>query len=275
MEKEKVVNNLISLYREGKLSHAYLIDTNSVDNCFKDVLKIIKTISCPHEYNDTCSKCNICHLFNENIMPNFIVVEPDGKNIKKDAIDKLKTVFTTVPAYIKNNIYVIKFPEKMNATAYNRMLKFLEEPENNIIGFFITENKDYVANTITSRCEIIRMFYEIDKNSDAIGMDETQYNDHLTLAKDYIEYIINNYENIVWYNSTVLSTKLIDRLDVINFIRVLFHYHSNLLCNKDNFIKNKRICDILKKYLEQLNYNVNTNLLLNSLSFEIGEVYGK
>ena len=45
----------------------------------------------------------------------------------------------------------------MNDTSFNKMLKFLEEPEDNILGFYITRNKDSVANTIVSRCELIKM----------------------------------------------------------------------------------------------------------------------
>ena len=124
MEAKEVVKNLIDLYREKKLAHAYLIETNNITKCYEDIKVIIKNINCFHEYKENCSECNLCHLIDENTLPSFITIEPDGKNIKKESIEFLKNAFSKVPIYTENNIYVIKYAEKMNGTAFNKMLKF-------------------------------------------------------------------------------------------------------------------------------------------------------
>ena len=108
-------------------------------------------------------------------MPNIITIEPDGKSIKKDAVENLKKVFSLKPTYMPFNIYIIKYPEKMNASAYNKMLKFLEEPEEGIIGFYISKNKDNVASTIISRCELVKSYYNNINSSDVSGMSEEEY----------------------------------------------------------------------------------------------------
>ncbi|MBQ6840861.1 MAG: hypothetical protein IJO63_01940 [Bacilli bacterium] len=276
METNAVVNNLITLYREKKLAHAYLIETNNIVKCYEDVKKIVMGICCPSNFQDNCSECNLCHLIKENNLPSLITVEPDGKNIKKEAIENLKSSFSKIPVYTENNIYIIKSPEKMNDTAFNKMLKFLEEPEDNIIGFFITENKDNVANTIVSRCEILKINYKSNSDSDVLGVDEDTYNRYFELAQEYQNMLEKNDSSIVWYNNSVLAKELSNRTEITIFLKLLFNlYMENVKVNHEDreFVFKK--VKIISKYLEQLNYNVNTSLLLDSLAIEMGELYGK
>jgi len=276
VEANIVINSLIDLYREKKLAHAYLIETNNVTKCYIDVKKIIKGICCKEIYKEDCSNCNLCHLIEENNLPSLITIEPDGKNIKKEAIENLKQSFSKIPIYTENNIYIIKYPEKMNDTAFNKMLKFLEEPEDNIIGFFITENKDNVANTIVSRCELIKMNYSGSLESDILGIDEEQYNFYIELANNYCDKIENKDSDLLWYNSSVLLKEISSRSEVTIFLKILFNIYMEKLKNnlalKDLFYEKTKI---IAKYLEQLNYNVNLSLLLDSLVIEIGDVHGK
>lgn len=272
MEIEILVNQLINLYREKRMAHAYLIETNNINKCFSDIKKVIKGISCVDKYEEKCTKCNICHLIDLNSLPSLIVIEPDGKNIKKEAIENLKSSFSTKSVYTENNIYVIKYPEKMNDTAFNKMLKFLEEPEENIIGFFLTENKDNVANTIVSRCEIVKFNYLNNDKSDLLGINSEEYENLKNLAIEYQKMLDDNNSSIIWYNNSVLSKKLLNRNEIIIFLRILFDLYLEQLGKKTNIYKK---INIISKYLEQLNYNVNTLLLLDSLAIEVGEVYEK
>ena len=75
---------LVNLYHENKLSHAYLLVTNNIDYCFRDLKLAIKQIDCNEEYKENCTKCNICNLIDQNYLPSLIVIESDGKNIKKE-----------------------------------------------------------------------------------------------------------------------------------------------------------------------------------------------
>ena len=276
METEILVNQLINLYREKKMAHAYLVETNNINKCFNDIIKVIKGICCNDKYIENCTKCNICHLIEQNSLPSLIIIEPDGKNIKKEAIENLKSSFSTKSAYTENNIYIIKYPEKMNDTAFNKMLKFLEEPEDNIIGFYLTENKDNVANTIVSRCEILKFNYLNNNKSDILGLTTDEYDRFKNLAKIYKSMLDENNSTIIWYNNSVLAKELQNRNEIIVFLRILFDLYDEQI---DENVNSKTILykkiSILSKYLEQLNYNVNTTLLLDSLAIEIGEAHEK
>ena len=140
-------NNLSEIYnqyREKKLAHAYLIETNNSTRLLDDLKKLIKAINCPNEYKEHCQSCNLCNLITKDNLPSIITIEPEGASIKKNQIETLKLSFETKPIYSKYNVYIIKNAEKLNSSSANAMLKFVEEPTAGILGFFITNNKDVI-----------------------------------------------------------------------------------------------------------------------------------
>ena len=261
MKENKALQELVNLYHEHRLGHAFLIETNNIEECYRDILTIIKKIICPNEYYVGCTKCNLCHLIDINSLPSLITIAPDGKSIKKDAIENLKRAFINIPLYTKDNIYIIKEAEKMNDTAYNKMLKFVEEPEDNIIGFFLTKNKDDMPNTIVSRCELIKSYYNI---------SASDYSDDIkSIVHTYAEKI-NGTTELIWYNNEV-NAKLTEREDYVLFFKCLFDYYNT----RQKDYKTIEYIKIINKYLDELNYNVNTSLLLDSFAIEMRNVYEK
>ena len=211
---------LVNLYHENKLSHAYLLVTNNIDYCFRDLKLAIKQIDCNEEYKENCTKCNICNLIDQNYLPSLIVIESDGKNIKKEQILELKRKFSTKPIYTKENIYVIKNAEALNSSSANTMLKFLEEPEDNIIGFFITNNVNNVINTIKSRCEIINIFYDVHElNIDSIDNDINK--SYLDVAKNYLKKIEVEKNLRIMYNKSELLNFYTEREDIKKIFQIL------------------------------------------------------
>ena len=261
MNYEQLENMFNNIIHENQLAHAYLIETNDVLKCCDLVKKIVKKIICTYEYSDSCSKCNLCHLVNNNNLPSYIEVWPEGKIIKKEAIESLKKQFANKPIYTSNNIYTIVKPECMNATAFNKMLKFLEEPEDGILGFFITENKDYVAKTIVSRCQLLKANFET--KSSYLSDDNYQ------LALDINNLLSDNCNNLIWHLLSELKLTTYERSDIISIFQKILDIN---LKDVDNEISFKKV-KILKKYLEQLNFNVNIELLLNSFAVEMGDLY--
>lgn len=269
--KEEVFNNLLTLFRENKLAHAYLFETKDVEECYKELIIFIKKLLCSTEYAEKCDKCEICHLIDEGNIPSIITVEPDGKSIKTDAINNLKKAFSVMPVYIPYNIYIIKYPEKMNDTAFNKMLKFLEEPEDNILGFYITYNKDSVASTIVSRCELIKLTDTTSSNQG--NLSDEEYELCNSLAKEYYQKLESSAQDITWYNSTVILKELTSQEQIVCLLKLIYNTYGTKFHENKDFIIIKKL-KIIEKYLSELNYNMNTSLLLDSFALEMGEVDG-
>lgn len=282
-----VLENLVKYYHENKISHAYLIETNNLEKCYLDLLEVIKQIFCQNEYNKECNKCNICNLVNQNYLPSLVVISPDGMNIKKEQIVELKKKFSTVPIYTKENIYVIKNAEKLNGASANTMLKFLEEPEQNILGFFITNNANNVISTIRSRCEVIKVLYDIHE-LDINNITNDINKDKFDVAIEYLFKIEVEKKLGIMYNRDVVLNKFSEREDIKTVFKIIFIIYEELLKkvmgldNKFDFKKINELSSLDKdkvlrrinlvtKFINDIDSNVNVELLLDKFVIELGD----
>lgn len=258
---EDFQKEIIKKISENKLSHAYLIETNNLEATYKKIVELCKSIECEKKYLPNCIECNICNLINLCNHPNVLTLEPDGLTIKKSQILTLIETFLTKPIYSKYNIYIIKEAEKLNESSSNAILKFLEEPEENIIGFFITEERDKLLPTILSRCQI----YNDRSEKKPKCSDEMQQ-----LALQYYELLEQNNKNLILSNRN--SAMLIANKDnaAVFFNELLKKY---LVKSIDSItLQNHKKIIIIKKILENLSYNVNIELCLDSFVIEMSEI---
>ena len=187
MFQNPALKELVKKYRENKLAHAYLIETNNLTSAINDIKELIKIINCSNEYKENCTSCNLCNLINKNILPSLKIIEPDGTSIKKNQIEELKESFLSIPIYSKYNVYIISNAEKLNPSSANSMLKFVEEPTEGIIGFFITSNKDVMIDTIKSRCQQIVLNYENKSLIEELNLTCEQYAKYIKNGNLYIQ----------------------------------------------------------------------------------------
>ena len=99
MSSFKMIQNLIDKYEIGRLSHAFLVETNNIDLCLEDIKLFIKYINCSEKYNENCNKCNLCKLIDLNNLPSLMIIEPDGMSIKK--IDFFFFIIIWIKYYVK------------------------------------------------------------------------------------------------------------------------------------------------------------------------------
>ena len=278
-------NNLSEIYnqyREKKLAHAYLIETNNSTRLLDDLKKLIKAINCPNEYKENCQSCNLCNLITKDNLPSIITIEPEGASIKKNQIETLKLSFETKPIYSKYNVYIIKNAEKLNSSSANAMLKFVEEPTAGILGFFITNNKDVIIPTIKSRCQIIVVNYENDNLLEKLNISENELNNYKTLIQEYLKQIeSNNFIN----NKELILSKYKERTEIETMFKIIFEiyyniflkslskpYNNELIDNFENDNQKEEIfskLNIVSKILQELSYNVNIELLLDKFVLEM------
>lgn len=284
----EIANKLVKYYRSGTLSHAYLIETNNPEKCFQDLLYVIKNMSCSGSYKEKCDECNICHLINENTFPPLVVIEPDGASIKKEQILELKRTFSSMPVYCENNVYIIKSAEKLNAASANTMLKFLEEPEDNIIGFFITNNINNMIPTIESRCEILHFYYDNDNMKlENISNDEN-FKKYLNVIIEYLNKIEVEKSDLIMYNRDVLLKQFVEKDDIVIIFKIILLIYENALDGRYDasiyddlkYLKSisfNGLCariNLIMAFLEDINCNVNKELLLDKFVIELSDIHG-
>ena len=188
-------------------------------------------------------------------------------------MEELKQKFSSIPYLSRYNTYIINDAEKFNASSANTMLKFIEEPEKNIIGFLITNNRENVISTIKSRCEIVKVMYEKENQNITDRIQE--------LAINYLYKIEVEKQQTIVYNKTILDEKL-EREEMVLFFKAIFQIYYDFFQGKSILEKLKPMeqytqdmllhrLDLVGKMLERLNYNVNINLLLDAFVLGLEE----
>ena len=256
-----VIENIISF---NKLSHAYIIEVNDYDSDYLLVEAFVKLILCKNNVKKVsdlnCDKCEICRLVDEGNYPDVLVVEPDGKEIKKGQLLDLQKEYNNKSMLDSNRVYIIKEADKLNLAAANSILKFLEEPEDNIVAILLTKNRYQIIDTILSRCQIIALKRKTPSNVDS------------DKALTFIKYMLKNGELFVNYKEildNIMPDKRVTR-QILEQVKVIFIDYlegNDVMIDLSNVDKNKVVTWvlILESEMKKLDYNVNYKLWLDSL----------
>lgn len=268
------LNQILEHFHENRLSHAFLIETNSQEQTLQELKQILKEINCEQEYKIDCNYCNLCHMIESENLPSLVIIRPDGQTIRKEQVMDLKKKFATMPIYSRFNMYLIMNAEKLNLSSANTLLKFLEEPETGILGFFLTNNKENIIDTIKSRCQIITCFY--DKRE---GIDDLIYQ----LTMELMTEIHLSKDKAFLYNKDKVGSLSKDKLQKIfcEMIEVYFYYYQQIIKKLEiekylevSFLMKKKPdylmkqLNIVQRLEEELNFNVNLNMILDRLIIE-------
>jgi DNA polymerase-3 subunit delta' len=188
---------MLSKYRDGQpiafnilkneinnnsIAHAYLFSSANINIANDLALSFAKTLFCPENkfIQDSCIDCHLCQRIDDKNYSELKIIEPDGLWIKKEQLLDLQESFNMKPLEGNVRIYIIKEAEKLNLQAANCILKFLEEPESNIIAILTTSDIHNVLATIVSRCQVI--FLKDCKNIEYINDKLTKNSTLLKIA---------------------------------------------------------------------------------------------
>ena len=190
-------------FKSNRISHAYLI-SGSNEASLKDLaIYLAKSLVCSKLEPLACEECINCLRIEEHSYPDYIFIDGSNESIKKQQIENLQEAFSKVSLEVNGKkIYIIHLIEKATLGAVNSLLKFLEEPMDDVVAIITTQNISKVLSTIISRCQLIRMkdysSYDLENILISEGFDNedaylaSKLFDNSNDAKEYIssnEYI--------------------------------------------------------------------------------------
>lgn len=265
--KKNYIDYINKIIKNNKVSHAYLIELNDYDEDMKYIYDFIKMILCNIEYSDLNIENNIIKLIDDDNYPDIKIIEPEGSTIKKSQMIDLQKDYSNKSLLDGRRIYVVKEADKLNPASANTILKFLEEPEEDIIAILLTTNRYKILETILSRCQILT----IKENSMPIIEDDIY--DLLKCVLMPSEFYIK-YSNIV--NDIIPDKDIVKhKLSEIENIIVLYlegKYNDKEIDEKlvklFKNIDNKKLLNslsIIEEEVKKLEFNVNYKLWLDSL----------
>ena len=272
-----VVDKIIS---NNKISHAYLLDVNGVSFYKEIVFEIVNKFLFLGVDNSKLEQYNI--LLNNGSYPDLKIIDLNSKVIKKEEILKLEEEFLVKPLLGKYKVYIIFNCENLNDSSANTILKFLEEPQENIIAFLVTNNVNDVINTIISRCQVFSLIPDnkdyllplFDSYSDYEDFLESKKNEYL----DTIKYIEENQLDCIGIKDTYFfkdSLKLLLNMWLIYYLDLLFYkmnldekvlmFEKNDFLNYDKIDNNEIInrVDVINKYISLVYLIVYSDLFID------------
>lgn len=255
-----------------QFSHAYLIETNSLEEAFPLVVKLGKKIICQNTYKieENCKDCNVCHLIDEGIYSDFYVINPLTVGINKEEIEKLLKVFQTKSLNENGKrVYLVYGFERCDEYISNKILKFLEEPAPNIYALLMTENANKILPTIKSRCQSVKL-----KVDNVVVSSEKKEK-----VIKFLDFLFKNKTETIAYINELWFDSFIERTDVSEgflLIEEVLLEEINLRYNgESNFFSCLGINNLLNvvKITENLNKimhnNVNLNLIMDRFIIEV------
>ena len=155
-----IVRILTNTLRDKRL-HPALIFTGPRGTGKTSTARILsKSLSCREIKDlDPCNKCKTCQDIDES--RSLDVMEIDGaSNNGVEAVRQLKETITYLPSSGPYKIYIIDEVHMLSISAFNALLKTLEEPPAHALFIMATTEMRKIPATVLSRCQILQ-FHQI------------------------------------------------------------------------------------------------------------------
>ena len=156
--QDHIVKTLVNQIKMDKISHAYLF-TGSRGTGKTSTAKIFaRAINC--ESSNNGSPCGICETCKSLAGTNIDVLEIDAaSNNGVDEIRDLREKVKYPPVVGKYKVYIIDEVHMLSTSAFNALLKTLEEPPSHTVFILATTEVHKLPATILSRC--LRFDYKL------------------------------------------------------------------------------------------------------------------
>lgn len=120
------------------------------------VAKVLGTaLLCSAREERPCGVCHSCQQMSYGSHPDFLLIAPDGANIKIEQIRTLQQEVSVAPYISQRRVCIIDGADLMTTQAANSLLKVLEDPPGEIVFILIAANRQMLLPTIISRCMVI------------------------------------------------------------------------------------------------------------------------
>ncbi len=276
--QKPIIKTLLNSIQQNKISHAYIF-SGSKGIGKTSIAKIFaKAVNCSNPDNgDCCNECEICKMIGNNQATDVIELDAASNNGVEE-IRKIVESVNFLPIQLKYKVYIIDEAHMLTTSAWNALLKTIEEPPHHVIFIFATTEMNKIPATILSRCQNFQFSRMIEQDAkqiinrvaqlESIKIDDDSVAKIVQLGNGSARDILSILDQLSLYTNNNINCQTINEifglLDVdskISFINKIINGSLNEIINEVNSYSEKGInlsilvSDLISILLDKLIYS--------------------
>ncbi|MBR0231459.1 MAG: DNA polymerase III subunit gamma/tau [Clostridia bacterium] len=137
---------------EGRVSHAYLFCGTRGTGKTSAAKILAKAVNCEHPKDgNPCNECASCRSIDNGSATDVLEIDAASNN-RVDNVRDLRDEVVYPPSVLKKRVYIIDEVHMLTDSAFNALLKTLEEPPEYVVFVLATTELNELPPTIISRC---------------------------------------------------------------------------------------------------------------------------
>lgn len=153
------VQRIKQMIENNKLSHAYLFHGAAGSPKQEAARYFVHSLFCEQKVIGGCQVCVACRQIISHNHPSLLWVASEENSFKIEQTREIQRAMNYLSVAGEYRVAVLEAAEKLTTEAANSLLKFLEEPEDNLIIILLIEDLEKVLPTIKSRCQ--KLFFDL------------------------------------------------------------------------------------------------------------------
>lgn len=151
--QKHITETLKNQVKSGRLSHAYIFIGTRGTGKTTCARILAKAVNCEHPVNgNPCGECPACRGIADGTVLDVVELDAASNN-GVDNVRALREEAIFSPAAVKKRVYIVDEVHMLSASAFNALLKILEEPPEHLMFILATTELQKVPATILSRCQ--------------------------------------------------------------------------------------------------------------------------
>ena len=151
--QKHITETLKNQVRTGRLSHAYLFIGTRGTGKTTCARILARAVNCEHPVDgNPCGTCAACRGIADGSILDVVELDAASNN-GVDNVRALREEAVFSPAAVKKRVYIIDEVHMLSLSAFNALLKIIEEPPEHLIFILATTELQKVPATILSRCQ--------------------------------------------------------------------------------------------------------------------------
>ena len=178
--QQAVTQTLKTQLQKDQLSHAYLF-TGSRGTGKTSCAKILaKAVNCLQNTDgNPCNCCQACRSIDSGACMDVLEIDAASNN-GVDNVRELRDDAVYSPSQVKKRVYIIDEVHMLSVSAFNALLKIIEEPPAHLMFILATTELHKVPATILSRCQRFS-FRRISQEDIAARLQYAAYQENIDL----------------------------------------------------------------------------------------------